>query len=133
MKLASWVAGVYGRPVDHDHAYGPQCVDLVNDWAERGRGAPTFVGATAARLVPARPGRWAWEANGPSNAPLPGDVVIWGADLRAGTGIAGHCAVALVADDAYLVTLDQNWGGVAAPRAVVHHYAGVQGWYRAVP
>lgn len=127
--LASWVASVTGRALDVDGAYGPQCVDLVNDWARRGLGVPTFVGDVAARLIPARPGYWSWVPNGPVNYPLAGDVVIWHPNLQAAIGPAGHTAVVLVADPRQLVTLDQNWAGHPEARMAVHGYPGVAGWW----
>jgi hypothetical protein len=129
VTLAAWVSWALGRAVDFDGYYGPQCVDLVNTWAARGLAAPTFVGSTAARLVPGKPGYWAWQDNLAENFPPAGAVVIWTADLRVAVGPDGHAAVALLADPHHLVTLDQNWRAQPEATVVVHSYAGVHGWW----
>lgn len=129
LPLASWVASVLGHAVDVDGAWGAQCVDLANDWAQHGLGLPTFLGPAAASMVPAKPGSWSWRANSPDNYPEPGRVVVWDPNLAAAIGVSGHCAVVLTADVRHLVTVDQNWRGLRVATVFVHDYAGVAGWW----
>jgi hypothetical protein len=51
----------------------------------------------------------------------------------AGTGQAGHCAVALTADPRWIVSIDQNWRGVRSAQVVPHTYHGVMGWFTPRP
>ena len=32
--MESWATGAVGRGIDVDHAYGNQCVDVANDYAD---------------------------------------------------------------------------------------------------
>jgi len=128
VKLASWLNSVNGSRVDVDHVYGAQCFDLVNDYVKSVLGLPYLAGAYAVDIQHDRPKGFMWVANGPDNAPTPGSVVVWQANDRAGTGAAGHCAVALLADDRSLITIDQNWPTGHATAIVFHNYDGVVGW-----
>lgn len=127
-KLLDWLRSRIGRPIDLDGAYGPQCVDLVNDCLARVYGLPPLPG-NAIDLARARPRGFVWVPNGPRNHPPAGSVVVWGGpNGRAGTGAAGHCAIALAASSMVLLSFDQNWPVGSPPSLVLHSYDAVLGW-----
>ena len=129
MTVLEWVTSRNGQSVDLDGAYGPQCVDLADDWANTlGRPLPPVQGAKdfAGLVIPG----YTWVDNTPDAVPAPGDLVIWGTAL----GPWGHVAIRteVPADTNSFQTLDQNWvnsGPNGSPAALVTHtYAGVKGW-----
>jgi hypothetical protein len=132
MTLAAFIARYLGQAIDIDGVDGAQCVDLVNAWATLGKGKPRLQGNAYELLAKAPPGTWQRTANTPTNFPIPGAIVVWSADVPAvSIGPYGHTAIALVADIAHLVTLDQNWDGKMYAVVNVHPYAGVAGWLTA--
>ncbi len=132
MTLAAWISLVLGQAIDVDGVDGAQCVDLVNDWAVRGKGKPRLQGNAYELLAKAPPGTWQRTANTRLNFPAPGAIVVWHADVPSvSIGPFGHTAVALVADVTHLITLDQNWDGKMYAAVVAHPYDGVAGWLTA--
>lgn len=132
MKLVEWAGMRVGSRVDVDGVYGAQCFDLVNDYVNVVYSLPRLAGAMAIDIAQDHVRWFRWVANGPDNYPLPGSIVVWRRDARAGTGAAGHCAVAILADDRRLLSLDQNWPTGAATSLVWHTYDGVVGWHEPV-
>jgi len=129
MTLAAFLAAWLGKPCDFDGVLGPQCVDLVNQWATQGKGKPALQGNAYELLSKAPPAVWLRTANTKTNFPPAGAIVVWHADVPdIDVGPFGHCAIALVADGEHLITADQNWDGKAYPAVVVHTYSGVVGW-----
>lgn len=124
MKLGEWVDSVWGIAVDVDGTYGAQCVDLVNDYLTRVKGAGRMTG-NAIDLPGQTLRGFTWVPNGRLNYPAPGDVVGWGLPPF------GHVAVCLWASSLHLVTLDQNWDNVRHAAVVVHGYDNVLGWQHA--
>lgn len=129
MRFLDWLYSRTGVPVDVDHVYGAQCVDLVNDYLHEVWQLPYLQG-NAIDFQHATIRGWLWVRNDPANRPPTGAVVVWkGPDARAGTGIYGHTAVALLSDINVLLTFDENWPAGHAPQQVRHSYAAVVGWF----
>lgn len=131
MTLAAFVLAYLGRPLDLDHRFGPQCMDLAEEYVAQVLHAPPLTGnAIDVWRHGARPG-YTLVANGPTNAPLPGDLVVWGGpDAAVGTTEFGHIAVALLADSMGFLSFDQNWPERSTCHVQPHRYTGVLGWLR---
>lgn len=127
-SLPAWARSVINQSLDLDGSFGPQCMDLVNHYAQTCLGIPRFWG-NAIDVSRQKPVGMRWEENRPFNAPPPGAVVVWGpTGPPASISEFGHVAVALVADPHYLVSIDQNWLGEPRVRAIGHTYQGCLGW-----
>lgn len=137
---AEWFGIAPGLAMDPDKAYGLQCVDVMDHYAQHIFGVPwqTCVGGVngAKDLPYVAPGEyWTWHTEG---LPAPGDVVIWGGSPANGFG---HVAVAegnINASGADVV--QQNSNGLAnqaAHRARMGWYQGgtgqCSGWLRPRP
>lgn len=127
IKLLEWGHGIQGRRVRAPGGDGGQCVDVVNLWCIQVGAAHIYANAVD-MLRAASPADWSVVMNTPTNAPTPGDVIVWHANASQGVGIYGHCAVALVASTHALVVLEQDWPYGAPSRWGSHPYDGVVGW-----
>ena len=129
-RFMAWLRDRFGRAVDVDGAYGPQCTDLVNDYVNKVWGLPYLHGnAVDFARQPVR--GFVWEPNSAVNHPPVGSIVVWGGpDTVAGTGAAGHTAIAVCAASMVLLTFDQNWPTGHTPALVIHDYRAVLGWHR---
>jgi hypothetical protein len=129
MTLLQWILSRLGTAIDYDGAFGPQCVDAVNDWLHK---SGSVARATSPNAWGIALERWAghdWVPNAPHNAPSAGDVVVWHAFTPSiDVEQAGHTAVVLVADRYGLVSADQNWSGRQFLALYSHDYRGVAGW-----
>lgn len=114
--------------VDVDGWFGCQCMDLSIRWASF-LGLGTWHAGAAVGMWDEAPEGWQRIANGPDNAPEPGDVVVWGYAL----GEHGHTAICLTANGGSFRSLDQNYPAGSergSPAAVISHgYHGVLGWF----
>lgn len=117
-----WIAGAVGRAIDPDNAYGLQCVDVADDYAEAifpGLSwAQTIGGVNGAREFYGRTNdyfQWVPNVVGDSSSvPVRGDLVIFnGSRLNP----YGHVAVVLSAD-ANTITVIQQDGFLQSPAAV---------------
>lgn len=129
MTLVQWLMARLGTAVNYDSAYGPQCVDAVNDWLRSSHSTARATSAIAAGIAGERWSDYTWVPNAPHNAPSAGDVVVWhpftpSVDITQ----AGHTAVAVWCDRYGLVTADQNWSGRKFLALYSHDYRGVAGW-----
>jgi len=131
VDLATFIAQRENQCLDLDGAYGCQCVDLADAWANNlDHPLPLVEGAKdyAGQTIPG----WLWIANGQENFPEPGDLVIWNSQI----GPNGHVAICIGPADANTFSsLDQNWFGAnsltgSAAARVPHNYFGVAGWLR---
>lgn len=128
MRLMQFVRSMLGRHVQAPGGLGGQCVDLTNLY---------LADVVGAQLVRADAAQWAgraipglrWIENTPDNAPEYGCIVVWREYAPHGIGVAGHIAVALVADPNELVSCDQNWPDGAPVSLQLHDYGGVVGWF----
>lgn len=131
-SLLDWVSRRAGVPVDLDGEYGPQCMDLVNDYVKQVWGLGPLPGNAIDLPRVSVPG-FHWIVNGPKNAPSPGSIVVWrGPDAVVGTSRYGHTAICLAAGSMVLLTFDQNWPTGHAPQLVLHHYRAVMGWWQPI-
>lgn len=128
VSFAAFVWRWLNKSLDRDGLYGPQCMDLVEQYVADVLGLPGL-GGNAVDLWKLALGRgWVRVPNTPTNHPPPGCIVVWGESPTAGTGRYGHAAVSLLADRSYLGSLDQNWPVGSAIHLQEHNYAGVLGW-----
>lgn len=104
-----------------------QCVGLVEVWADTIK-HPRIAGNAKDMLDLADRQHYEIVANGPSNFPPPGAVVVWGDTWGEGYG---HCAIAVAATSMRLVVYEQNDPNGWPPLVATHSYGGVIGW--AVP
>jgi hypothetical protein len=71
---------------------------------------------------------WTWIANGQSNFPSPGDLVVFQSGYH-GVGCHGHVDLCLSATPTQIVSLANNWGCNLCCQVVTHtDYNGVVGW-----
>lgn len=129
MNLQQFVDAHTGKFLDLDGAYGAQCMDLANAYAQEVLNAPRF-GGNAVDVFSAYPtALYARVANSPTNIPQPGDVIIWGGpDPRVGTSQYGHIAVVVTAGVASFWSYDQNWPEQSPCHLQYHTYDAVLGW-----
>jgi hypothetical protein len=130
MRVLDFLDILLGHRVTAPGGDGGQCVDLVNLYLMRVLGLPQ-IHANAVDWANVRLAGRSWVVNLPRNAPARGDIVVWGREPKVGTGVNGHIAIALTADDMVLLSFDQNWPEGAPVSIVVHTYAGVLGWHAA--
>ena len=121
-----WFGIAPGLRMDPDKAYGLQCVDVADHYAEYIFGVPwaqCVGGVNGAKDLPFRaPGEyWTWHTQG---LPQAGDVLIWGGSP---TNQFGHVAVVEGGVDANGCTvIQQNSNGLANQAA--HRQR--MGWYQ---
>lgn len=127
MTLEQFIAKWQGRYCDYDSYYGPQCVDLANQYLGEVLSLPPLSG-NAVDLWETAPASYTRVPNGPTNMPPPGAVIIWHQDAAAGTTQYGHVAVADEAITMAFISFDQNWPTGAPCHSQAHTYDGVTGW-----
>lgn len=130
MSPLVFAAKYIGQVVTAPGGDGGQCVDLANIWLAANRGTPP-VRLNAVDWATTAIRSWKWIANTPQNSPARGSLVVWGQNAAVGTGQYGHIAIALTADSAELVTLDQDWPFGSPVALTLHSYEGVLGWWQA--
>ena len=101
-----------------------QCVGLVECWLQATGGAAIPGNACSLLTNAAAQGRETI-TNGPTNYPLPGDIVCW--DSAWGNGY-GHCAVVIAANPNWMAVLEQNDPVGSYCLVATHNYSGVSGW-----
>ena len=137
MTLNEWKQAVKNsKGVDYDGLYGRQCVDLVNDFANRVLGIKDcFYGLTYAyeiytkypSLTKINSNFSRIYVNEPGEYPKIGDVIVWGKEKN---GYAGHTAVCIknVSTDGFKV-FEQNYDGKGGIREYTYiGYKNVAGW-----
>jgi surface antigen/uncharacterized protein YukE len=111
-KMNDWAATAVGRGIDVDHAYGNQCVDVINDYANKiFPGVPhgTSLGGGNAKDIFANSSSTYFDKIPSSGTPEAGDIV-----CIAGTsdnGYGGHVAVVESVDSngtVHLIEQDGN-------------------------
>lgn len=131
MTLADFVAAHQGQYLDYDGHYGAQCVDLIDFYCVQVLGVPIawanavdWWGKDAPLLNWSR-NVWGSRASKPAAAA----IVVWGANVRAGTGVYGHIAICTDPGDGLTFgAFSQNYptGSPCALRRFT--YDGVIGW-----
>src|SRR5690349_19255194 len=126
MTLQQFIATYTGKPIDVDHVYGPQCVDLANAYARDVLGAPLFAGNAVDIFSMFPTTAYTRAVNTPSNFPAPGDIIIWGGpNATVGTTEYGHIAVCITSTIAAFTSFDQNWPEGSVCHAQPHTYDAV--------
>lgn len=124
----------YQNGVDYDGAYGKQCVDYVNAYALEVLGVKNaFVGPQYAYQIytqfnsyPRMYENFTRVANGASNYPSKGDVLVWAKERN---GYAGHIALVLGATAHTITVSEQNYDGKGGVREYTYpNYNYVLGW-----
>lgn len=129
MNVVTWATRVVGKRLTAPGGLGGQCVDLCNVYL-LARGLSAVRRNASGWWLPGAVEGCEWEPNGPLNAPACGDIVVWRGNVPARLiGPDGHVAIALAADGATLLTLDQNWAGATVAALEWHDYVGVAGWW----
>lgn len=120
LQVAQWLDKSVGKKYDTDGAYGAQCYDLANAFADF-VGVPRVPGA-AAKVIFDNAGKgYTKIRNTASFVPKVGDIMVWGAW---GANPYGHVAVVRSANKDTFKSLDQNWINSSAngsPAAYVTH------------
>jgi len=128
MTLSQFLARWYDRYCEFDHIGSAQCVDLAEQYVADVLRLPKIGGNAADVWNRVDPLRYLRTVNGPTNFPLPGDIVVWFQNTSVGVGPAGHVGICVGADQDSLVTFDQNWPALSRCKCVLHSYTGVYGW-----
>ncbi len=137
MKINEWMNFVKkNNGIDYDGAYGRQCVDLVQHYADRVLGiAGAFYGLDYAyeiytnysQLPKIKDNFKLIDATVPGEYPKRGDVVVWSKKIN---GYAGHTAVCLNGDNMGFTVFEQNYDGKGSIREHKYSYSLVNGWLR---
>lgn len=134
MNYDSFVAKYNGKPVEYDGAYLYQCVDLVKQYLHDCFGINPGTWGNASNYYtnpnPTLLGRFTKIANGATNVPSKGDIVVY-SSATPGSGGAGHIEIFdHKAGAGTFVAFSQNWGGQTA-HFVTHadNYKYVLGWF----
>lgn len=144
LTIGAWAKQVMPNGADYDHQYGEQCVDLVNDYADKVLGIKSAFGGDKGI-------NYAYECfdkcsskdfkkykNAATNFPQRGDIIIWKKERN---GYAGHIALVLDATVHTITVLEQNFDGKGKTRSpkkadggirkyTYPNYNNVLGWVR---
>ena len=101
-----------------------QCVGLIEVWLDRWK-LPHIWGNASDLLANADRRLYTVTANGPTNYPEPGAVLVWGPSWGGGDG---HTAVVVSANRNFVAVFEQNDPVGFAPTVATHTYDGVAGW-----
>ena len=133
MTYAEFVRQWNGKGIDFDGVYGNQCVDLAKQYLKDCFGIQAGAWGNACaywtNTNPAILARFDKVANGATNIPKQGDIVVYRCDTP-GSGGAGHIEIFDRKSGAgRFVAFSQNWGGQYA-HMVEHadNYKYVLGW-----
>lgn len=122
--LLPWASKVLGVETGDTSVNFGQCVGLIEKWLDF-CGLPHIPGNAKDLLGGAKMKPYKVVTNTPNNAPLPGDIAVWGATWGDGYG---HTAVVLAANARQLAVLEQNDPAGSPPIVGTHDYSGVLGW-----
>ena len=131
MTIDQFLKQYENKSWDFDGMYGNQCFDLFQFYNRDVVGAPFVTGASAKDIWNAYPRAFYEQiANGPTNFPVRGDVVIWGDKY----GPYGHVAICTEGDVNKFTCLSQNDpAGVPSIYKTYTDWKGVLGWIRPKP
>jgi hypothetical protein len=131
VTLDQFVANNRGKWLDYDHHFGAQCVDLIDFYVAQVLGVP-IVWANAVDWYGRDAPLLAWTRNrwGDRNSkPNRESIVVWGANVRAGTGVYGHIAICTDPGDGITFgAFSQNYPTGSACQLRRFGYDGVIGW-----
>ena len=137
VAFSSWAKSAVGRGIDVDKAYGNQCVDVINDYADKlYPGVPhrtSLGGGNADHIFGNASGKYFEKipAGGADNLPKPGDIICIGPNKYSSVG---HVAVVESVEGGKIHVIQQNGShptGVTY-RGVVSatEMKAAQGWLR---
>lgn len=128
MDLAEFIAKYEMKFVHFDDMYGAQCMDLYRVYVREVLGfEQSALVRNAAAVYHNYPAKhWERIANGRTNFPLPGDVVIWSKWYS--RSLTGHIAIAESATINDLVCFSQNDPGGSPAILKRYNYRHVLGW-----
>ena len=128
MTIDEFLNKYQNKSNDYDGYYGAQCFDLFQFYNRDVVGAPFVTGASAKDIWNTYPRAFYEQiANGPTNFPVRGDVVVWGDKY----GPYGHVAICTEGDVNRFSAFSQN--DPTGARSIVREYKdyyGVLGWLR---
>ncbi|MCU1578468.1 MAG: 28, gp28 [Rhodoglobus sp.] len=132
-----WALGANGRGIDVDHAYGNQCVDVINDYAEKrfpGVSHGVSLGGGNAYQIFDNTNSPYFDKIPANGTPQPGDIVCIGQFPINGVPGNGHVAVVQSVENGVVHVLEQNGlnpTGVTQPGTVkAYELPYVQGYLR---
>lgn len=137
MKFNEWVQWVKNNGgIDYDGAYGRQCVDLAQHYADKVLGiSGAFFNLNYAyeiytnysKLPKIKNNFKLIDATVHGEYPKRGDVVVWS---KKKNGYAGHVAICLSGDETGFTVFEQNYDGKGSIREHKYSYSLVNGWLR---
>lgn len=120
-----------GKSIDYDHAYGAQCVDLIDQYCVENNKPIAWANAVDWANNPVLRDAFDWIDNNPNDfnqVPKRGDIIVWSGDLP-GSGGYGHIAIwDMVIRGGVFQSLDQNWGGQYV-HFQSHNWDYILGWW----
>lgn len=129
ITLDQFIAKYDGKPIDFDHQFGNQCVDLVAQYCVEVLGVQPYY-ANAADWWNYNDDKFAAKIPiGSGETPQKGDIVIWGHNTP-GSGGAGHIDIWLDGTRNNFTGFDQNWPSGSYCHHQGHDYNYIIGWYR---
>jgi len=130
MTLDQFITKYNGKYIDYDHAYGPQCVDLMRQYTDEVLRLPQLPRAKYAKDIFKQfktDSNFKKIFNTPTGVPKRGDIIFW--DWRwPVTGIAGHVAVFSGGNTSRFIAFTQNYPTNSPCRFYNYDYRGVMGW-----
>ena len=107
-KFTAWAGGAVGRAIDVDKAYGNQCVDVINDYAESlypGVGHGASLGGGNAQDIYGNASAQYFDKVPSASGPQPGDIICIGANQYSSVG---HVAVVESVENGVVHVIQQN-------------------------
>lgn len=129
ITLEQFIKKYDGKAIDTDGAYGPQCMDLMNQYTVDVLGLPLNTLAAPTAHQSFLYGHQDFEKiyNEYGQKPQPGDIIYWNTKV----GPSGHVAVYVDGwGNKEFTSFDQNWPVGSISHLQDHDYYGVTGWLR---
>jgi hypothetical protein len=114
-----------GTKINTDGADAGQCTAVPHAWEEM-NGWPVVLGNAKDTLGNAPSAVYLKVTNTPTNAPVPGSIVVWGPTWGGGLG---HTAVVVASNINTFECFEQNDGDNGLAHVGTHNYSGVEGWF----
>lgn len=132
MKLQDFIKKYQDKSVDYDKNFGPQCVDLFNQYLidvykikEPIKEFPV-VGAYQLFDMAKNKSNFETQNNGLLDIAKPGDIIVWNQKV----GPFGHVGICAKAGLMTLEVFEQNWNGVQKCVINKHNYTNIIGFFR---
>ena len=132
MTLDAFVKKYQNKSVNFDKKFGPQCVDLFNQYLldvyKIKEPIKEFPVASAFQLygMAQKKPNFETQNNGLFDIAKPGDVIVWGQ----GVGPYGHVGICVKAGLMSLEVFEQNWDKVEKCVINKHNYKNIIGFFR---